>query len=75
MAHSPGHVAVVPNFGVTEDVGVFLGHQRSDLLHRCTQLQVAQVQAGRQHLPTPPVVGQLLLGTAVRRRYGRHGWA
>lgn len=36
-------MAVVPNFGVTEDVGEFLGHQRSDLLHGCAQLQVAQV--------------------------------
>lgn len=39
----PGHVAVVPNFGVTEDIGEFLGHQCSDLLHWCAQLQVAQV--------------------------------
>lgn len=54
---------VVSNFGVTEDVGEFLGHQRSDLFHRRTQLQVTQVQAGRQHIPTPPVIRQLLLWT------------
>lgn len=57
-------MAVVPNFGVTQDVGEFLRHERSDLLHRRAQLQVAQVQARRQGLPAPPVIRQLLLSTA-----------
>lgn len=54
-------MAVVPDFAVAEHVGELLGHQRSDLLHRRAQLQVAQVQARRQHLLAAPVVGQLLL--------------
>lgn len=61
---APGDVAVVPNFGVAEDVGEFLGHERSDLLDRRAQLQVAQVQARRQCLAAPPVIRQLLLSTA-----------
>lgn len=71
-------MAVVPDFAVTEHVGELLGHQRSDLLHRRAQFQVAQVQAWRQHLPAAPVVGQFLLArrgkASVSRRVLLFGW-
>ena len=57
----PGHVAVVPDLGVTEHVGQLLGHQGSDLVHGGAELQVAQVQPRGQLLPAAPVVRQLLL--------------
>lgn len=61
-SQSPGHVCVVSDSGVAQQVGQPLRHQDSDLLHGAPQLEDADVQTRLGPLSTVPVEGQFLLG-------------
>lgn len=58
---SPGHVGVVSDPRVAEQVGQPLWHQDPDLFNRAPQLQDANVQTRLGPLNTVPVEGQFLL--------------
>lgn len=58
---SPGHVGVVSDPCVAEQVGQPLWHQDPDLFNRAPQLQDANIQTRLCPLNTVPVEGQFLL--------------
>lgn len=58
---SPGHVGIVSDPCVAEQVGQPLWHQDSDLFNRAPKLQDANIQTRLGPLNTMPVEGQFLL--------------